>query len=208
MIVDDHEMVRRGLVTFLGLAADIQVVGQTGRGADAANLARRFQPDVVLMDMVLPDLDGLSAIRATRQAAPDARIIALTSFQQGEIVIQALQAGAISYLMKDISALGLVDAIRAAHAGRSTLCAEAAQAIIQHNTVARQTVARADELTPREHEVLHLMARGLSNPQIAARLIVSRATANFHVSRVLGKLGVPNRSTAVALALRHGLVSP
>ncbi|MBO0879534.1 MAG: response regulator transcription factor, partial [Mycobacterium sp.] len=150
MIVDDHEMVRRGLVTFLGLAADIQVVGQTGRGAEAANLARRFQPDVVLMDLVLPDLDGLSAIRATRQAAPDARIIVLTSFQQGEIVIQALQAGALSYLMKDISALGLVEAIRAAHAGRSTLCAEAAQEIVQHNSVAKQTAARADELTPRE----------------------------------------------------------
>jgi NarL family two-component system response regulator LiaR len=207
LIVDDHEMVRRGLVTFLGLAPDILVVGQTGRGAEAAELARRLQPDVVLMDLVMPHVDGLTAMRATREAAPDARIIALTSFHANETVMQALEAGAISYLIKDIGAMGLADAVRAAHAGRSTLCAEAAQALIKHNTAAKITPGRAEELTRREHEVLQLMVRGLSNPQIAARLVVSRATANFHVSRVLGKLGAPNRSKAVALALRDGLVT-
>ena len=207
VIVDDHPMVRRGLVTFLGTARDIAVVGDTGRGREAADLARRLRPDVVLMDLVMPDLDGLAAIRATREAAPNARIIALTSFHMDQTVLDALQAGAISYLTKDIDALALADAVRAAYAGRSTLSAEAAQSLVRHSTGQAVVAPHGEELTPREHQVLRLMVRGLSNPQIASHLVVTRATVNFHVSNVLAKLKAKTRSKAVALALRNGLVA-
>jgi NarL family two-component system response regulator LiaR len=206
LIVDDHELVRRGLATFLDLTDDLEVVGQAGSGAEGVRLARQLQPDVVLMDLVMPELDGVAAIRAIKQATPDTQLIALTSYHGEELVLQALQAGAIGYLLKDISAMGLGDAIRAAQAGRSTLAPHAAQAVIKHST--RQTTPpRAQDLTGREREVLRLMVRGLTNSQIAHNLVVSRATANFHVSSILGKLGAETRTRAVAIALQDQLVA-
>jgi two-component system, NarL family, response regulator LiaR len=206
LIIDDHEMVRRGVATFLELTPDLQVVGESGRGADAAELARRLCPDVVLMDLVMPDVDGVTAIQATRAAAPSAHVIVLSSFQSDDMIIRSLQAGAIGYVLKDIGAMGLADAVRAAHAGRATLMSEAAQALLRHSSASRAEPP-PEQLTSREHEVLELMARGLTNPEIAEQLVISRATANCHVSRILAKLDVQSRSAAVAVALRTGLTT-
>jgi len=156
------------------------------------------------MDLVMPEMSGAEAARAIRERCPDVQVIALTSFQDRELVQQALQAGAISYLLKNVSANELADAIRAAHAGRSTLAPEAAQALVQS---AAQEPPPGHGLTPREREVLALMVEGLTNPEIAERLVVSRSTAKAHVSNILSKLGASNRAEAVSLALQRKLVS-
>src|SRR5262249_20803578 len=137
LIVDDHEMVRRGVATFLASGPDVEVVAESGRGSEAAELARRLRPDVVLMDLVLPDLDGVTAIQATKAAAPEAQVIVLSSFHDDEMIIRALQAGAIGYVMKDIGALALVDAVRAARVGGSTISGQAAQAVLRQTTEPR-----------------------------------------------------------------------
>jgi len=204
MIVDDHAMVRRGLATFLRVQADLELVGEASNGEEALRVCEQVQPDVVLMDLLMPRMDGMSATRAIRKQWPRVQVIALTSFQERELVQKALQAGAISYLLKNVSALELAEAIRGAYAGQSTLAPEAAQALIQ--TVSARPVPGHD-LTPREREVLALMVEGLNNPEIARRLFVSRSTAKAHVSHILSKLGVSNRVEAIALALQKGLVT-
>jgi two-component system, NarL family, response regulator LiaR len=158
----------------------------------------------VLMDMVMPDMDGATATRAIRQQFPQVQVIALTSFKEGDLVKNALQAGAIGYLLKDLSADELAQAIRAAHAGRATLSPEAAQALIE---TTNQPPEPGLALTEREREVLALMVEGLNNTQIAARLTVSPSTIKSHVSNILAKLGVASRTEAVTLALRHHIVS-
>ena len=171
-------------------------------GPAALALAAEFRPDVALVDLVMPGMDGATAIREIHAAQPEVQVIALTSFPEEDLVQRALESGAISYLLKNVSADELAEAIRRAKAGRSTLAPEAAQALILR---ARQPVQTYD-LTQREREVLALMVKGLSNPEIAQRLIVGRSTAKFHVSSVLTKLGVSSRTEAVALALQHHLV--
>jgi len=206
VIADDHEMVRRGLVMFLDTAPDVTVVGQAATGAQAVRLCRQLQPDVVLMDLLMPDMDGLTAIATIKESQPGIRIIALTSFHDDALVPRVLQSGAIGYLLKDIAAKGLVDAIRAAKAGRSTLAPEAMQALVDRTVGSASAKSRGADLTVREREVLGLMVRGLKNPEIATELIVSRSTVNFHVSSILAKLGVNGRTEAVAVAVQNRLV--
>ena len=204
VIVDDHLMVRRGLATFLKVFKDFELVGEADSGESAIQLCAKLQPDVVLMDMVMQSMDGAAATRLIRKQCPSARIIALTSFKDEILVKSALQAGAISYLLKGVSASELAQAIRAAHAGRPTISAEATEALIQ---AASQDSVLGPELTGREREVLLLMVEGLNNTQIASRLTVSPSTIKSHVSSILAKLGVTSRTEAVALALRHKLAS-
>lgn len=204
LVVDDHAMVRRGLATFLKVFDDLELSGEAASGQAAIQLCAELQPDVVLMDMVMPDMDGAAATRQIRLQSEAIQVIALTSFKEEGLVQSALQAGAIGYLLKDVSADELAQAIRAAHAGRATLSPEAAQVLVQ---AASQAPAPGLDLTERERTVLALMVEGLNNTQIAARLTVSPSTIKSHVSNILSKLGVASRTEAVALALRHGLAS-
>ena len=204
MVVDDHEMVREGLTTFLKAFDDLQLAAEAESGATAIQLCAEILPDVILMDMAMPDMDGVSAIQAIRKKHPQVRIIALTSFKEGSRIKKALEAGAIGYLIKDVSADDLARAIRAAHAGRATLSPEAAQALVEREN---QPPAPGLDLTEREREVLRLMIEGLNNIQIAGKLTVSPSTIKSHVSNILGKLGVASRTEAVTLALRNGIVT-
>ena len=206
MVVDYHNMVRRGLAAILKIKPVLQLVGEAGNGREAVEVCGRVRPDVVLMDLIMPEMSGAAATQAIRKQWPHVQVIALTSFQEKDLVREALQAGAIAYLLKNVTADDLAAAIREAHAGRSTLAPEAIQALIQVEVAPRTTpadLAAAFWLTPREQEVLALMTQGLSNPDIAERLVVSRSTAKAHVSNILSKLGVSNRAEAIALALQY-----
>lgn len=203
MIVDDHAVVRSGLSAFLMVFDDLEFVGEASSGEEALRLCRDVRPDVVLMDLVMPGMDGATATQAIRENCPEIQVIALTSFKEQELVQGALRAGAIGYLLKNVSADELVSAIRAAHAGKPTLAPEAAHVLIQAN---QGPPALGRDLTEREHEVLALMAEGLSNPEIADKLVVSRSTVKFHVSSILSKLGASTRTQAVTLALQNKLV--
>jgi NarL family two-component system response regulator LiaR len=200
MLVDDHTMVRRGLATFLMVFDDFKLVGEAGGGTDAIRLCSEAKPDVVLMDIIMPDMDGVSATRAIRQQFPQVQVIALTSFKESDLIKNVLEAGAIGYLLKDVSADELARAIRAAHAGRATLSPDVAQVIVH---AAGQPPTPGLDLTEREREVLTLMIEGLNNTQIAGRLTVSPSTIKSHVSNILSKLGVASRTEAVTLALRN-----
>jgi two-component system, NarL family, response regulator LiaR len=203
MLVDDHTMVRRGLATFLMVYDDLELAGEAESGEEAIQLCSEVKPDVILMDMVLPAIDGAAATRVIRQRYPNVQVIALTSFKDKDLIKNALEAGAIGYLLKDVTADELARAIRAAHVGRATLSPDVAQVIVQ---TAGQGPEPGLDLTEREREVLALMVEGLNNTQIAGRLSVSPSTIKSHVSNILSKLGVSSRTEAVTLALRHGLV--
>jgi NarL family two-component system response regulator LiaR len=203
LLVDDHTVVRSGLSAFLLAFDDLELVGEANSGEEAIRLCPQVKPDVVLMDLVMPGMDGAQATRAIRAKCPDIQVIALTSFKETELVEGVMEAGAIGYLLKNLSADELATAIRNAHAGRPTLAPEAAQALIQSM---RQPPKPGLDLTERELEVLSLLVEGLTNPEIADRLVVSRSTAKFHVSSILSKLGVSNRTEAVSLAVQHKLV--
>ncbi|MDO8971163.1 MAG: response regulator transcription factor [Saprospiraceae bacterium] len=202
MIVDDHGMVRKGLMAYLKNRSDILVVGEARDGREAVNLCEQLQPKVILMDLLMPEMGGVDATHAIHQRWPKIQIIALTSFQEKELVQDALRAGAIGYLLKNITGDELAKAIRAASAGLPTVAPEVTQSIIMEN----QKPHPDRELTNRECEVLTLMVEGLTNPKIAERLFITRSTARAHVSNILSKLGVSNRSEAVVIALRERLV--
>ena len=202
IIVDDHAVVRGGLRLFLLAFEDLELVGEAGNGEEALRLCEQAQPDVVLMDLVMPGMNGVQATQLIREDYPQIQVIALTSFDEEDLVQRALEAGAISYLLKNVSASELAAAIRAAHAGRPTLAPEAAQALIESTRPSRL----GHDLTDREREVLAVMVEGMSNAEIAECLVISQSTAKFHVSSILSKLGVGSRAEAVALALQHHLV--
>jgi NarL family two-component system response regulator LiaR len=203
MLVDDHTMVRRGLATFLKVFDDLELIGEAVDGESAIQLCARILPDVILMDIVMPDMDGVTATDIIRQRFPTVQVIALTSFKEERLVQSALKAGAIGYLLKDVSAEKLAQAIRAAHAGHSTLSPQATQSLVQ---AATQPPHPGHDLTERERDVLVLMVAGLNNTEIAEKLVVTSSTIKSHVSNILAKLGVASRTEAAALAVRHQLV--
>jgi NarL family two-component system response regulator LiaR len=203
MLVDDHSVVRRGLGAVLSVSDDMCLVGEAGDGEEAIHLCERLQPDVILMDMLMPKMDGIAATKTIHERWPKVRIIALTSFKEREYVEGALKAGATSYLLKNVTADEVVSAIRRAVAGLPSLCPEAAQVLIQR---VNEPVQSGSDLTDRERDILALMAKGESNGEIAEHLFVSTSTVKFHVSNILSKLGVSGRTEAVAFALKHHLV--
>lgn len=204
MIVDDHLVVRSGLATFLLTCDDMELVGEAADGEQALRLCIQAKPDVILMDLVMPGMDGATATQRIRAECPDIQVIILTSFKDQELVQGALKAGAIGYLLKDLTAEELANAVRAAYAGRPTLASEAAQALIEKVRNPEQKIGF--DLTEREREVLALMAQGMNNNEIANHLVVSLSTAKFHVSSILSKLGVTSRTEAVVLAINNNLV--
>ncbi|MFO7696497.1 MAG: response regulator transcription factor [Anaerolineae bacterium] len=204
LIVDDHAVVRSGLGAFLSAYADLELVGEAANGEQALERARSLHPDVILMDLMMPVMDGVQAIAALKREGSPARVLALTSFAEDELVQRALHAGALGYLLKNVSHEHLVQAVRDAYAGRGTLSPEATASLIRQ---AQAPPPLGQDLTPREREVLALLVRGMSNPQIASELYVSDATVKSHVSNILSKLGATSRTEAVALSLQHGLVA-
>jgi NarL family two-component system response regulator LiaR len=203
LIVDDHAMVRKGLVAFLKNQPELELIGEACDGREAIEACGQNQPDVILMDLVMPELGGVAATRTIHQRWPHIQVIALTSFQEKELVQDALQAGAIGYLLKNVSGEELTEAIRQAHSGHPTLAPEAVQALIQPPSEAESLAAN---LTRREHEVLALLAKGMSNPEIAGQLFISRATVKVHISSILSKLGVASRAEAISLAIQNKLI--
>lgn len=203
LVVDDHKVVRDGLKAFLLAYDDIELVGEARNGEDAVRLCSTNPPDVVLMDLVMPHMDGAEATRQILEANPAIKVIALTSFPEEDLVQKTLRAGAISYLLKDVEDDALAIAIRSANIGKSTLAPEAARALI-HATAAGNGLGH--DITEREQEVLGLMVDGLKNNEIAERLFISYSTTKYHVSSILSKLGAGSRTEAVSLALQHNLI--
>jgi two-component system, NarL family, response regulator LiaR len=203
MLVDDHAVVRSGLGAVLMVNDDFKLVGEAGNGEEAVRLCEKLQPDVVLMDLMMPVMDGVAATKIIRERWQNINVVALTSFKEKDLVEGALKAGAISYLLKTVTAEELASAIRGAVSGQSRLSPEATQVLVQGIKEPKQIDY---ELTEREKEILVLMVEGLPNSEIANRLVVSQSTVKFHVSNVLSKLGVTSRTEAVSLALKHKLV--
>jgi DNA-binding NarL/FixJ family response regulator len=205
LLVDDHPLVRHGLSELLGGTEDIQVVAAVDDGELAADAATEHQPDVVLMDLSMPRMDGIAATRALLAVLPSARVIVLTSFSENERIHDALEAGAIGYLLKDAEPEDVVRAVRDAAAGDAPLSPRAARALLPQNR--RPGRAQSDALSAREREVLALVAAGLPNKSIARRLEISEKTVKAHLTRVFSVLGVSDRTSAALWAQRHGVVA-
>jgi DNA-binding NarL/FixJ family response regulator len=207
LIADDHAVVRQGLRTFLELQDEIEVVGEAADGIEALELVQRTAPDVALLDLVMPRLGGLEAIRRIREVAPATRVLVLTSFADDDTVLPAVRAGAAGYLLKDVQPPELVGAIRTVHAGEALLAPAVATMLVEQLAAEDGAGAeRDDHLTPREREVLALLARGRANKVIARDLGVSERTVKTHVSNILAKLNLTDRTQAAVYAVRHGIV--
>lgn len=204
VLVDDHGVVLEGLRAYLDVEPDIQVVGDARDGNEAIQRVLELNPDVVVMDLVMPNMDGVEATTRVKELRPDTKVIVLTSFLDDERVVPAIRGGATSYLLKDVAAADLARAIRGAYAGQAQLHPEVARRLMAQVTGARKPEPGAD-LTEREREVLRLLAQGRSNKEIARELVVSERTVKGHVSNILGKLGLQDRTQAALFAVRHGL---
>lgn len=208
LIVDDHHVVRQGLRTFLDLHEDILVVGEAGDGETAVEMVRQLNPDVVLMDLVMPRLDGIAATRQVKSMAPDVKVIALTSFTEDEKVFPAIQAGASGYLLKDVSPDDLVEAIRAAFRGEARLHPDVLRKLMEQVAIQTSPVREpmVENLTERELDVVRLVAQGCSNHTIAEELVISEKTVKTHISNILSKLHLEDRTQLAIYALKKGLV--
>ena len=205
LCVDDHEIMRGGIRYLLLAVEDVELVGEARSGKEALGLCETLQPDVILMDMRMPGMDGIQTTQLIRQRYPEIQILVLTSFEEEEMIQQAMQAGAIGYLQKGISVDELADAIRSAYAGKPTLSPEAFHVLVQSSVSQPQ---KPDfDLTERELQVLEMLVHGLSNTEISNRLVITGATVKYHISNILKKLGAANRTEAAALAVQHDLVS-
>ncbi len=203
LIVDDHAIVRSGLMLFIQTCTDFELIGEAANGQEAIQVCQETNPDVVLMDIMMPVMNGIESTRVIRQNHPDTQVVALTSFENESSVPEMLRAGAISYVLKNISVDDLAEAIRSAHAGKSTLSDEVLESLI---STIRQPEAPQYNLTKREREVLAWMTQGLNNREIAEKLFISTSTVKNHVSSIFSKLDVTSRSEAVALTIRHHLI--
>jgi two-component system, NarL family, response regulator LiaR len=212
LVVDDHAVVREGLRTFLGLQEGFEIVGEAADGEEALEQAERLDPDVILMDLVMPGRDGVSAMRVLKERASRSRVIVLTSFLEDDRLLPALEAGAAGYLLKNSQPAELARAVRAAYAGEAiidpTVAARLVHALSGRAPTAAHDATDLDQLTGREREVLTLIARGRSNKRIALELGISEKTVKTHVGHLLAKLGVTDRTQAAVLAVQHGLVEP
>jgi NarL family two-component system response regulator LiaR len=203
LVVDDHSVVRQGLRMFLSLDSELEIIGEAENGSEAVKRAAELKPDVVLMDMLMPVMDGIAATAAIRQDLPDTEVIALTSVLEDEAVIGAVKAGAIGYLLKDTQSDELCRAIKAAAAGQVQLSPQAAARLMRE--VRTPEVESPDSLTERENDVLRLLAQGRANKEIARELVIGEKTVKTHVSNILQKLGVQSRTQAALYAAQHGL---
>jgi NarL family two-component system response regulator LiaR len=206
MLVDDHKMVREGLKMYLSTEDDIEVVGEAADGAAGAKLAAELKPDVILMDLVMPGTDGIEGTRLCREASPGSRVIALTSMPDDERVMPAIRAGALSYLLKDVSAEELAQAIRSAAAGKPTLHPMAASRMMQELSAPPKPKSGVDEISPREMEVLQLIGTGHSNKEIGEKLFIGERTVKTHVSHLLEKLQLQDRTQLAIYAVQNKLV--
>lgn len=202
LVVDDHPVVRDGLKLMLSVSHGLVWIGQAENGEEAILLCKELKPDVILMDLMMPMMDGISATRIIRQKYPATQVVALTTFEDKELVQKALGAGAISYILKNAAMETITDTIRSASAGRSTISPAAIQSLIR----VKEDEIPGQELSAREIEILRLLSDGLKNAAIAKKLNIGEATVRFHVSNILRKLGAANRAQAVRLALERGFI--
>jgi len=207
LVVDDHAIIRKGMKAVLDLISDITLVGEAENGKQAVQMDLELQPDVILMDLMMPEMDGITCIREIKSRRPQARILVLTNFAGEELIFPAIKAGAMGYHLKDSSPEALVDAIRQVFHGESSLHPLIAKKVLDEFHASSEKQLSTEPLTPRELEVLRLIAQGFENQDIAGKLVVSEATVRTHVSNIMGKLHLASRTQAALYALREGLAS-
>jgi NarL family two-component system response regulator LiaR len=207
LVADDHAIVRKGIRAMLEIVPDMELVGEATNGREAVACSEKLQPDVILMDLVMPQMDGIEAIRRIKAQQPEARILVLTTFAGEDKIFPAIKAGALGYHLKDSSPDELVQAIRQVHRGESSLHPLIARKVLQELSCPSEQPPTPDPLTPREVEVLRLVAQGLENWEIAEKLVISQATVRTHVSNIMSKLHLASRTQAALYALREGLAS-